>query len=202
MIHKSLPQTLTPENLGQWILKNHVEKKIHEERIPLDDSQVADLEHRSSLASRALDKLKAQLEEIKEYFKEGTIEAIPFTIYPTKGISTLTANREFADSSIEKGYTEEKVPLFGIPVPEQELVIYVDITGTEYAAYQEHMTAEQKIMHNSLFKEESLQEEVSKQQKGKKKQPIEGFTVTGGSGSQTDPIVLVKDEEPGKLPFD
>lgn len=191
MIHTSLPQTLTAENLGQWIMQNHIEKKIHEERIPLDDSQVADLEHRSSLASRAIDKLKAQLKEITEYFKEGTLEAIPFTIYPTKGITTITANREFADGCLEKGYTEEKITLYGILYPEKELVIYVDITGVEYPAYQEVMSAEQKVMHNSLFKEESLQEEVSKQQKKKKTIPV----IT------EDVLFDEPAEEEGKLPF-
>lgn len=169
MIHKSLPQTLTPENLAEWIKQNCIDKKIHEERIPLDEAQIADLEHRSSVASRNIDKLEATLKNVTDYFKEGTQDPIHFTIPPTKGIKVLKANREYADSSIEMGYTKEDTTLYGIPYPEREIVVFCDIEGTEYPDYQENMTPEQIKFHGNLFKEEeSLQESVSKQQKAKK----------------------------------
>lgn len=173
MIHRALPQTMTPENLAEWIKKNCIDKKIHEERIPLDEPQIADLEHRSSVASRQIDKLERQLKEITDQFKNGTTEPIHITIPFTKGLKTLTANREFADGCIEKGFTEENTTLYGIPFPEREVILFCDIEGQEYETYQENMTSEQIKMHGNLFKEEeSLQEEISKSQKEKKKKSV------------------------------
>lgn len=169
MIHRALPQTMTPENLAEWIKKNCIDKKIHEERIPLEEHQITDLEHRSSVASRQIDKLERQLKEITDQFKNGTTEPIHITIPFTKGLKTLTANREFADGCIEKGFTEENTTLYGIPFPEREVILFCDIEGQEYETYQENMTPEQIKFHGNLFKEEeSLQESVSKQQKAKK----------------------------------
>lgn len=169
MTHNSLPQTLTKENLAKWITENCIDKKMHEEKIELDDKEIQDLEHRSSIASRQIDKLERQAKEIANHFKDGTSEPIHITIPFTKGLKALTANREFADNCIELGYTKEETVLFGIPYPEKNVVIFVDSEGIEYPTYQENMTSEQARAYNTLFKEEeSLQESVSKQQKAKK----------------------------------
>jgi len=170
MRHKSIPNGLTHETLGQWIMQNRIETRVHSERIELDDEQIRELEHKSSMASRAIDKLTSQLKDITEYFKKGTQEAMPFTIYPTKGIDVLKANREFADKCLELGYTEEKIELYGLPYPEKEQIIYVDITGAEYEEYTEHMNDEQKKIFNTLFKEEeTLEEQIHREQKQKTK---------------------------------
>lgn len=210
MIHDSLPQTLTKENLAKWITENCIDKKMHEEKIELDDKEIQDLEHRSSIASRQIDKLERQAKEIANHFKDGTSEPIHITIPFTKGLKALTANREFADNCIELGYTKEETVLFGIPYPEKNVVIFVDSEGIEYPTYQENMTSEQARAYNTLFKEEeSLQESVSKQQKQKKKKPAtqtlgekyhitndkEGFIVTPRDSDDLPPSDIGGDKD-------
>ena len=177
MRHKSIPNGLTHETLAQWIMQNRIETRIHSERIELDEAQIRELEHKSSMASRAIDKLTTQLKDISDYFKKGTQEAMPFTIYPTKGIDVLKANREFADKCLELGYTEERIELYGLPYPEKEQIIYVDVTGSEYDEYTEHMSDEQKKMFNTLFKEEeTLEEQLHREQKAKAKDIMKPIT--------------------------
>lgn len=221
MRHSSIPATLTAEQLGKWIMQNRIETRVHTEKIELDDSQIQELEHKSSMASRAIDKLTAQLDDIKEYFKKGTPEAILFTIYPTKGIDILKANREFADKCLELGYTSENIELYGLPLPEKEQIIYVDITGHCYDEYTENMNDEQKRMFNTLFREEpSLQEQVSTDQlnkivkKGMEKAAEEtakkvGDKFKGGDGSSEKPFTIEMPEKHNihpatgtDLPFD
>lgn len=208
MRHPTIPVTLTPEALGQWIMKTKIEMKTHVDKVPLEQAQIIDLEHKSSLASRAIDRLESQLKTIKAHFANGTVDPVPLTIYPTKGLKALEANRKFADDCIAKGYTEESTMLYGIPWPERDQIVYVDIEGEEFEDYRQEMDIDQKSLYGgSLFKEEeSLQESVSKEQKskrgGKKKQPIEGFTFQGGDGTQENPATFTKDQEDSKLPFD
>ena len=60
MIHAYLPQTLTPENLAIYIKKNSIEQRSHIEEIDLTPEEIAEFEHRSSAANRALDKLESE----------------------------------------------------------------------------------------------------------------------------------------------
>lgn len=171
--HQILPSTATPEALAQLIQRNKIETRIHTERIDLDETEIKNLEHKSSFAGRQMDKLKDQLKAITDLFKKGVETPYDFTITPTKGIDKLDENRKFADKCILLGYTEENITLYGIPWAEKDVIIYLDIEGTEFPQYQEKMSPEQKnALGNSLFQEEeSLQEEVSKSQKQKKKKP-------------------------------
>lgn len=154
MIHIYLPQTLTPENLALWIKKNSIEAKSHVEEIELTAEEIAEFEHRSSAANRALDKLENQLKSIQEIFKKGTQEPIDLKIYPTKGIEVLKANRKFADDQIEKGIREEVTMLYAIPVPEQKRIVYVTIEGEEFEQYGSDMTKDQLIAYTTLFSED------------------------------------------------
>lgn len=154
MIHPTLPQTYTPENLAVWIKQNALETKNHVEEIDLTEEEIKDLEHRSSAASRALDKLKAQLKSIQEIFKKGTPEPYELTIYPTKGTDVLEANRKFADEQIEKGFREETTVLYAIPWPEKKRVVYVDIEGNEWEQYERDMTKDEGIGFVTMFSED------------------------------------------------
>jgi hypothetical protein len=154
MIHAYLPQTLTPENLAVWIKQNSIEQRSHIEQIELTEEEIAELEHRSSAASRALDKLDAQLKSIQEIFKKGTQEPVDIKIYPTKGIETLKANRKFVDDQIDLGVREEVTMLYAIPVPEKKRIVYVTIEGHEFEQYSSDMTKDQLIAYTTLFSED------------------------------------------------
>lgn len=163
-MHKALPQTYTAENLAVWIKQNSMETKNHVEEIPLTEDEIKDLEHRSSAASRAIDKLESQKKLIDQVLKKGTTEIFEVKIYPTKGIEVLKANREFADGEIEKGFREETTVLYGIPVPETKQIIFVDIEGNQFEQYTRNMTKDESIAYNTLF---SLDEQLATGEKPK-----------------------------------
>ncbi len=151
MLHPSLPQTMTPENLAVWIKGNSIEQKAHIEEIELTEQEIQDLEHRSSAANRAIDKLEAQLKGVQEIFKKGTQEPWDIKIYPTKGIEVLKANRKYADDQIEKGVREETTMLYAIPVPETKVIVYVTIEGVEFPQYLRGMSKEESVAYNTMF---------------------------------------------------
>jgi len=154
MLHPTLPQTMTKENLAVWIRQNSVEGKNHVEEIPYTQEELQEFEHKSSAASRAIDKLEWQLKSIQFTFKNGTQEPQEIKIYPTKGIDVLKENRKYADGQIDKGCREETTVLFGIPYPEKKKVIFVDIEGNEFAQYERDMTKDEAIGHTTLFSED------------------------------------------------
>jgi len=154
MIHSTLPQTYTPENLAVWIKQNALDTKAHTDEIDLTEDEIKELEHRSSAASRAIDKLKAQLKNIQEVFKKGIDQAYEVTVFPTKGIDVLEANRKFADEQIEKGFREEITLLYAIPWPEKKKVAYVDIEGKAWEQYERNMSPDEAIGFNTMFSED------------------------------------------------
>lgn len=155
-LHPCLPQTMTPENLSEWIVKNAHENIPHETLIPLTDEEVAELEHKSSLASRKIDELKEVEKLFKEILKKGTpVEdisvdedpsyepkhvSVPITIPPTKGLDALNANRQYADSKLRDGHNKEITTYYRIPFIESNMMIGVDIEGNEAEEYSRKMT--------------------------------------------------------------
>jgi len=142
-MHNALPQKMTPENLGAWIAENAIDKKDHVEKFDLTKDEIVELEHASSLASRAIDRLESIHESFKYDLKNGVVDPATFTIPPTKGLKELMANREFADAQIEKGYKEIHTDIYGIPYPETRKIVYFDIEGNHFEEYDKKMTPEQ-----------------------------------------------------------
>lgn len=155
MRHDSLPQTMTPENLADYIRTNKVDIVNHVEKILLTEEEIKQLAMDSSLASRQIDKL----EEVKKYFdlnlKKGTPwnsatsdhNPLSVTIPPTKGIDKLKENRKFADDRIRDGYKEEVTPVYFLPWPERERILAVDIEGNEWSTYSRAMSLDEIKQH-------------------------------------------------------
>lgn len=158
--HPGLPSTLTPENLADWIKTNAIEVIEHVEKTELDEDQVHELEKKSSLASRALDRLDAIKNDFMETLKEGTPDEetpMDFTIPPTRGTKIIKANRAFADKQLEQGFQEENIPLYIIPYPEESQMVAFDITGNEWPEFTKDMTSEQINQHKPMLKKEKKQ---------------------------------------------
>jgi hypothetical protein len=154
MIHPSIPQTLTPENLAAWIEKNHDRKFQHVEKTELTDETVRELEHKSSLASRAIDRLNEVKKQFMETLKNGTPEEDKpedVTIPPTKGLKVLTANREWADKQLEQGYSEDVIDIYMVPDPENSRMVALDIEGKEWEQFSVDMTEEDHKKYGKLF---------------------------------------------------
>lgn len=167
MKHPLIPITLTPENRAQWIKDNAIEVIQHVEKTELDEYQVSELEKKSSLASRAIDRLDEVKKEFMEVLKNGThLELgesygdkparLPYdiTIPPTSGYKELKSNRAFADKQIEQGFTEESVEIYVIPYPEESMMVAVDIEGKEWDDLSKEMTLDQINQHKPMLKKD------------------------------------------------
>jgi hypothetical protein len=167
-LHYCVPDTLTPEKLARWINDCMIgEKIIHIEKIELDEDIIHELERKSSLASRAIDRLEAVKKEFMAYLKDGTPSEVPaeltedpqrqpvsITIPPTAGLKVLKANRAYADKQIENGFKEETTEVYLIPHPESSMFFGLTIEGEEAAngQYNREMTIEEVNQHMPMLK--------------------------------------------------
>ena len=166
MKHPAIPSNLTPENLAEWIKSNAAEVIEHVEKTELEEEQVHELEKKSSLASRAIDRLETIKKEFMETLKEGTPDEempVDITIPPTKGLKILKANRAFADKQLENGFLEENIPLYMIPYPEDSLMVAFDIEGNEWPEFTKEMTTEQINKHKPMLKKDKKREKAKNQ---------------------------------------
>jgi hypothetical protein len=156
MPHLALPQKqMTKEKLAQWLTENSIEQKTHEENVDYTEEEIAQFEHQSSLASRAIDRLTAILDTFKDAINHGVGEPTNYTIPETKGMKTLKENREFADSNIERGYAIVPTQLYGVPCTSNGKICFFDILGEHWEQYDYKMNPFQEEKYGSpLFKQE------------------------------------------------
>lgn len=160
-LHRSCPQTLTKENLAKWITENQKQVISHIDKAPLSPEEVADYEHKSSMASRAIDRLDEVKENFMHYYKKGTdfdgTNYIPkdVQIPGTKGVDALKKNREFADEILEKGYTETTTEVYLIPNPDDSQMVAITIEGYECPDYTRSMSEDEDALYGKLFKKEN-----------------------------------------------
>lgn len=158
MVHSSLPQTMTPENLADFIRTNRIDTRNHVKEFQLTDEEKRDLAIKSANAGIAIAKLKALEKRFKLTIKKGTPwdravgdggdhRPADFTIPPTAGLDALESNRAYADDQISKGVREEVTPIYFLPWPEKEMVVAVDIQGEEWTIYTRKMTAIEVEQH-------------------------------------------------------
>lgn len=184
MRHLALPETLTVEALAQWITDNAAETINHEEKVDLTPETIAELEHKSSMASRRIDELKEVEKTFKMYLKLGTPThaeqlnekgepvRLPqdVTIPPTAGLDVLNANRQWADTQLRDGYKKDVTKIYLIPFPENRTMVGVDIEGNERETYTREMTDEESKKYGELFapaKELEVKKEKKKKKAGK-----------------------------------
>lgn len=199
MRHHSLPMTMTPEQLADYIRSNRVDTVNHVEKINLTDGEKAKLAMESSLASRAIVRLENLLKEFSTIIKKGTPwdmnvgedgdhRPITFTIPPSKGLEKLKANRLFADDQIEKGYREEITPIYFIPYPEYEKMVAVDIEGNEWSNYSRQMSKDEVRQHGKPI--------LSAGQQFRESLAEDGMRITGVDDDGT--VNIVAGEKPKK----
>lgn len=182
MRHEALPQSKTAEELGVWLTNEAIERKTHREEVEYTDEEIQEFEHKSSVASRALDKLKHIEDDFKKMIKEGVEKPVDVTVPPTKGTKILESRRKHADSEIEKGYYEDTVDLYGIPYPEGETILFFDNEGNIWDSYTLEMTVEQKEQYVGLFKAgKNLKDTIEELEEGGTT-----VTITTSEGEEVD----------------
>lgn len=162
MRHISLPETLSAEQLADWIIENKVDQVPH--LIPIDDETRQEHEHKSASASMQILKLEELKKSFNDKIKEGTytgegidgqptFEDSTWQIPSTKGLKALKASVQYHSQILEDGATS--IELYLVPWPEQEKIVAVDIEGKEYPQKTRDMNAAEKKKHTTLFKDES-----------------------------------------------
>lgn len=167
MKHHSIPSTLTPENLAQWIDQNKVEQITHKQETPLSEEEIAEHEHKSALASRQILCLEVLKKEFINTLKNGTLVGLnedsterfvtkDFTVPPTHGLKVLESRVAYHSAMLESGVKVEETVIYLLPVPESSMIIGVDIEGVEWEQYSRMMTAEEINKFGRLFKEDNV----------------------------------------------
>lgn len=190
MRHESLPISMTPEQLADYIQSNKIKVENHVEKFPLTPEERSTLAMKSSNASRAIVRLEKLLKDVTTLIKKGTPwdwtigkdgdnAPYDFTIPPTAGIDVLKANRLFADEQIEKGYREEITPIYFLPWPEFEKIIGVDIEGVEWSNYSRAMTASEIKQHGKPILSASTSNDIREimQEQGIEVEKVDGKEV-------------------------
>lgn len=197
-LHPALPQTMTPENLADWITKNSIETREHLDRIPLTKEKILELEHKSSTASRAIDELKDVEKTFKTYLKKGTdvdFETevpkgqepkrlpVTVTIPPTRGLDELNKRRQWADMQLRTGYSVEPKNVYHIPYSETEQIIGVDVEGNEMEEYTRDMTETEATQYTLPIADAAAG--VTKKPKKEK-----SIKYVGGKGTEESPAAF------------
>lgn len=153
--HDLCPSTMTVNSLADWIRSNKADVFNHIEKVPLTEEEIKEFEKSSSLASRAIDRLKDTLKYITETMKNGTPfdtnvmdhRPVTVTIPPTKGLKALEAGRKFADRQLENGYKDDITTLYLMPWPEFRKMVAIDIEGNEWSKYSRDMSEDEYRQH-------------------------------------------------------
>lgn len=162
MRHEALPQSLTVEQLAQWLYENKIDSKSHTEEEAYTEEEIQEFEHKSSLASRSIDGLDDIEKRVKEHLKEGIFdEPVSITLPPTNGRKTLTANRKYADDQILKGFSYREIDLYGIPDEKTEKILFFDAEGNMWDDYSENMSEDQKHQYIGMFSKDKVDGEDS-----------------------------------------
>lgn len=149
-MHLALPQkSLTIEQLAQWITENQIEQKVHEEQVDYTEEEIQEFEHKSSVASRAIDRLMVIKKTFTDYINDGVDIPTDVTIPETKGLKALHANREYADAQIELGYRIIPTTLYGIPCDANGKICFFDVEGDHWEQYDYKMNPFQQDKYGS-----------------------------------------------------
>jgi hypothetical protein len=128
-MHPSLPQSLTPENLGIWISQNAKEKFTEKKIIYYTEDELQDFKNKSIEMGIEIKNLTKQKKKFNALMDKGCEEYIQVDVLETRGIKALKASRELIEECVEKGYYETDIKIYGIPNVETKNMDFFDIEG-------------------------------------------------------------------------
>lgn len=200
MRHELCPSTMTVQNLADWIRSNKADVFNHTEKVPLTEDEIAEYEKSSSLASRAIDRLKDTLKYITETMKNGTPfdtnvmdhRPVTVTIPPTKGLKALEAGRKFADRQLENGYKDDITTLYLMPWPEFRKMVAIDIEGNEWSKYSRDMSEDEYRQHGRPVLEATAEVKAVLEENGLK------ITEAKGNKARVEKVKTKEDPAPYK----
>lgn len=151
MKHSSLPQSLTPELLGEWLVQNHKEKFTEEKRIYYTEEELNEFKNKAVSAGIEINNLGSLKAKVSKLLDNGSEDYIQIDILKTKGIKVLRRNREACEMEVERGYRVEEIKIYGIPNQETRMMDFFDIEGTEIPERARPLSAKEMLDYFGMF---------------------------------------------------
>jgi hypothetical protein len=130
-LHPSLPKTLTPELLADWLKAHAKEEFSDEQKHYYSPEELSEFKDNAVKAGIEINKLGALKGLVDGLIGKGCEEHQYFEIPVTPGIDALKKTRHRNETCVETGYELNKVRIFGIPNQETKNMDYFDIEGNE-----------------------------------------------------------------------
>lgn len=149
--HRSLPQGMNREEMAEWLKRNAVEEFLDVRKHFYTEEQLLEFKETATLSGREINRLSDLKDKIGNLISKGTGEVVDIEIPTTVGVKSLTTTmREHLDM-VEKGYEEEEIRVFGIPVIESETMEYFEKDGTIMADRSRPLSAREIQKHIGMF---------------------------------------------------
>jgi hypothetical protein len=143
MNHNCLPNSLTPELLGEWLVKNAREKFTEERKIYYSEEELQEFKDKAVASGIELNNLASLKARVSKLLDNGNPEPLTEEIPETKGIKVLKDNREVCEKEVEKGYFIEEIKIYGIPNQETNTMDFFDIEGREILERSRQLSAKE-----------------------------------------------------------
>ena len=159
MPSEHLPQTMTPENLANWIKENSLTELMHHDVHDYTEEEIEKFEHNATTYGISIKKLEQQKKDINNLIKKGTGK-IDITLEETEGIDSLKKKRDALLDNVDRGFREDVTTLYQIPVPEEEQMMFFDIEGNLFEEHTKDMTSKEKEQYVGLFSQDAQSKEA------------------------------------------
>lgn len=150
MRHPALPESITPEALGQWIRQNSKESFVDETKIFFSEEEISDMEKESTKYGREIINLLDLKKIITEHLTKGYGEDIEVTIPATAGLKFLLEARESLDRKVDKGYEVVETKIYAIPHEDGQMYFF-DIEGNCFEDRTRRLSQREKHEYFGMF---------------------------------------------------
>lgn len=151
MKHPSLPKSITPEVLGQWLVQNAKEKYTEERKHYYTEEEIQEFKDKAVKSGIDLNKLGRIKKKVIKLIEGGSIEHKVIDFPVTEGSKSLKAQREYCEQEVERGYRVEDITIYGIPNQDTCTMDFFDIEGNEIPERCRPLSAKETREYIGLF---------------------------------------------------
>lgn len=151
MIHPSLPKSITPEVLGQWLVQNSKERFTEERKYYYSEEEIHEFKDTAVKSGIELNKLSRLKKKALKLIEGGTPDHKVIDFPETAGSKVLKAVRQDCEQEVESGYKTELITIYGIPNQETCTMDFFDIQGNEITERCRPLSAKEIREYLGLF---------------------------------------------------
>lgn len=152
-MHPSLPKSLTPELLANWLTQNAKEKFREEKKYYYTEDELHEFKDSAVRAGIELNNLATLKSKVNKLLDNGCSEYIQVDVLQTKGIKLLKDDRENNEKEVEKGYRVDVIEIYGIPNQDTSNMDFFDIEGNEVTERCRPLSAKETRDYFGMFAE-------------------------------------------------